>query len=113
MAFQMKRHDTRPVYKAQLRQTDPNDASATIPVDLTTATAVKFIMSNNNTIKVNAAATVTDAANGRVQYTWIAADTDTSGVFNVEWQVSWGTDKQTFPSAGYSSITISDDLDNS
>lgn len=110
MAFKMKRNDTRPIYKAQLTQADENDPEIQVPVDLTSATAVKFIMSKDGTVKVNQAAVVSDAANGRVQYTWVAGDTSLSGTFNVEWEVSWGTDKQTFPSEGYLTITIEDDL---
>lgn len=113
MAFTMKRNDTRPLIKAQLTSTDPSDPTNQVPVDLSAATTVKFYMRvapNTGTIKVSGTATVTDAVNGFVQYTWQAGDTDTSGSFFGEWEVHWGTDLQTFPSDDYIAITIKDDL---
>ena len=110
--FTMKRNDTRPKYKGQLMQTDPLAPATKIPVDLSTATGVKLIMRTGagGEAKVNAAAVITDPTNGRVEYTWVVGDTDTAGDFNAEWEVSWGGDKQTFPSVGYLVIIIEDDL---
>jgi hypothetical protein len=50
-------------------------------VDLTTATGVTFTMVGvDGTTKINAAScTVTDADSGIVEYSWTAADIDTSG----------------------------------
>lgn len=110
--FSMKRNDTRPRYKAQLTQSDPLAPATQIPVDLSTATSVRFLMSKDGSVKVNAPATVTDAVNGRVEYTWIPADTNESGVYLAEWEVSWGGDKQTFPSEGYLTVSITEDLNN-
>jgi 5-hydroxyisourate hydrolase-like protein (transthyretin family) len=112
MAFSMKRNDTRPIYKAQLTQPSEADPAIYEPVNLTTATQVRFLMKKDAILKVNAIATIADAAQGRVQYTWAAVDTDESGTYNVEWEVSWGTDKQTFPTEGYNTITIQDDLND-
>lgn len=105
MAFQMKRNDRRPRYRVQL-------TSNGVPVDLTGAASVKFIMKQNNTIKVNKAAmTIVTAATGIVEYAWAAGDTDTSGDYNVEVEVDWGSSVfQTFPSSGYFTCSISDDL---
>lgn len=108
--FTMKRHDTRPVYRAQLLEPAANDPTNKVPVDLSDATAVKFIMSGDDGIKVNKAAAIEDGPNGRVKYVWVAEDTDTSGDYSIEFEVSWGTDKQTFPSDGYLTISIVDDL---
>ena len=41
--------------------------------------------------------TVTDAANGLVQYNPQAADVDTEGTFNAYFRVANGSDKDTFP----------------
>lgn len=110
MAFTMKRNDTRPVIEAQLLMPDPVDPSTNIAVDLTAASSVKFLMKKDSTLKVTAAATVVNAATGLVRYTWAVGDTDTSGTYNVEWEVSWGSDKQTFPSDSYLNVVIMDDL---
>lgn len=114
MAFVIKRNDTRPIFKAQLTQTDPTGATTNqVPVDLTTATSVKFYMRltpNTGILEVSGTAAIVDAATGKVSYTWIAADTDTAGQYLAEFEVSWGTDKQTFPSDDYLTITVKDDL---
>lgn len=109
MAFTMKRGDTRPVFRSQLTQPSVADPAVFEPVDLTGAT-VKFLMKKDSTLKVNAVATLVDAAAGQVSYTWDTLDTDTSGTFNVEWEVSWGVNKQTFPNDSYLTVTIIDDL---
>ena len=87
---------------------------ATLSADLTTATGVNFIMKSaqGNTIKVNAAATVVDAAAGVVRYDWLAVDTATPGSYQAEWQVTWpGPKKQTFPTLTYHTIDVLADLD--
>lgn len=83
------------------------------PVDLTGA-SVKFIMRlpGASAPKVNAAATVEDAAAGKVAYTFIAADLDTPGDYWAEWQVTFGGGAvQTFPAGGYNIVRVVDDLD--
>jgi hypothetical protein len=105
MAFEIKKGDRRPRYRVQLT------ANGT-PVDLTGATGVRFLMKagTTGTAKVDAAASVVDAATGIVEYAWALADTDTAGPFNVEFEVNWSGEKQTFPSSGYFTITINEDL---
>jgi hypothetical protein len=112
MAFEMKKHDQRPRYRIQLTQSDPNNATAQIPVDLTAATSAVFIMSSvAGVVKVNRGVmSFIDRVNGIVEYAWAAGDTDTSGTYNIEIEVLWGTEPQTFPSKGYFTATISDDL---
>ena len=58
-------------------------------VDLTGAT-VKFKMRriSSSTLKVDAAATVDNAAGGLVHYDWAAADVDTAGEYLVWWEVT-------------------------
>jgi hypothetical protein len=83
-----------------------------VPVDLTGASAARFIMKTGSTLKVNRAAmSFIDRSNGIVEYAWVTGDTDTSGTYNVEVEVDWGgSEFQSFPSTGYFTITISDDL---
>jgi len=39
---------------------------------------------------VDALATVVDAENGRVRYTWTAADTAEAGTYQAEFELQWG-----------------------
>jgi hypothetical protein len=110
----MKRNDLLPTYRAQLLQTDP-ETLVTTPVDLSGITSVKFIMrlktSTTGGPKVAAAATVFDAANGVVEYTWISGDTNIEGDYNVEIEVTWpGSKIQTFPADSYLTVKIVTDL---
>jgi hypothetical protein len=112
MAFIIKRNDLLPVYRAQLLQTDP-ETNTTTPVDLSTITSVKFLMSANaaTTAKVASAATVDDGPNGIVSYSWISGDTNLSGTYNVEIEVTWTSGKrQTFPADSYLTVKVVDDL---
>lgn len=107
MAYEIKRNDLRPYWRVQLTQNGS-------PADITGATAVRFTMKAGTvgTAKINKQAmTVIDAPTGVVEYRWTGTDTDTSNTFNAEVEVDWGTGvPQTFPSKGYFTITISDDL---
>ena len=107
MAFEIKRNDRRPHYRVQLLAND-------VPVDITTAVATKFTMKDatSGVVKVNKETmTVIDAALGIVEHVWLAAHTDASGTYNAEVEVDWGgAVTQTFPSKGYLTITVYDDL---
>jgi hypothetical protein len=106
MAWEIKRGDRRPYWQGTLKANGD-------PVDLTDATSASFIMKlgTTGTPKVNKGAmTFVDRPNGVVRYAWAAGDTDTSGDYNVEVEVSWSGELQTFPSKGYFVVTISDDL---
>lgn len=105
--FSIKSHDLLPPIQAAL-------LSDAVPVDLTTALSVKFIMKLNGgtTTKINSAAVVVDAINGLVRYDWKSSDTDTPGNYQAEWEVTWpGPKKQTFPTLTYHSIAVLADLD--
>lgn len=72
--------------------------SNSVPVDLTAAT-VGFRMRprNSTTLKVNAGATVTNAAQGLVRYDWGATDTDTPGAYFAWFTVTTGGRQQDTP----------------
>ncbi len=112
--FTIKRNDTRPRLVTTLI-TDFGTA-AEGPVDLTSASAVKFLMRSESAPagsapKVNAAATISDAAAGIVTYTWVDGDTDTEGIFEGEFQITWSDDGvETIPNDSYISIQVVDDL---
>jgi len=105
--FVMKKGDFKPVMSATL--TD-NDGSA---INLTSATGVKFLMKlpGSSSAKIDSAGVVSDASNGKVTYQWAGTNTDTSGVYDAEFEVDWGSSQyQTFPANGYIEVEIIDDL---
>ena len=106
MTFYIKQNDTVPSIRATLQNGNGD------PVDLINA-SVRFHMraiGANNT-KVDAAAVVVSAAAGLVQYNWIAADTDTIGSYQAEFEVTYpDSTVETFPNDGYVRIEIIDDI---
>lgn len=103
----MKAGDTAPVVRATLLDED------SAPVDLTGAT-VMFVMADNTeprTAVVEASATLTDAANGVVEYPWAVGDTAAPGSFVAEFEVTFADARvQSFPTVGYIDVTIVEDL---
>lgn len=104
----MRQNDTAPVIQAILN--GPGGA-----LDLT-GCSVKFHMKPQpgGTVKVNHSATPDPdqvANRGRVTYTWITGDTDTSGTFNAEWEITYGDGSiLSVPNVGYDTVIISDEL---
>lgn len=78
--------DTRPQLKARLTIT-----STGLPVDLTSATGVRFQMRQDNDRRytVDAPAAVVDAVDGRVVYTWAANDLRAVGTYQAQWEITW------------------------
>lgn len=109
MAFELKRNDLRPRFRVQLTQTNPALPTEQIPVDLTDAASIDFKMGDGTTT-VEGPASFVDRTEGIVEYVWTAGDTDTAGDFNCEFEVMWGSEPQTFPSAGYFTVRINPDL---
>lgn len=91
--FNIRQNDDDPPIDDTLQDEDGNT------VDLTTINSVNFHMeASDGTVKVNAAASVTDGANGKVEYQWSGTDTDTVGWYKATWEVEYSdTDKETFP----------------
>lgn len=115
MAYEIKRGDRRPYFRVRLTVTDPTSLTvppAQIPADLTDAVGVRFIMRKLGEAPiVDDPGTFIDRATGIVQYAWATGDTAVSGTYNVEVEIDWGAgEKQSFPSTGYFTVTISDDL---
>ena len=100
----IKKGDRRPAI------TSTFEAPAGTPVDLTGASVTfRMVPQGSATAKVNASASVVDAKGGRVRYDWQTVDTDTTGVFDAEWVVTYGDGtQQTFPPTGFLTVTISD-----
>lgn len=91
--FVIRLNDTESEITSTL--TDDNDA----PINLTTAASVRFVMTTlTGTSKVDAVATVVTPAAGTVRYQWVAADTNTVGLYLAQWKVTWAdAGIQTFP----------------
>jgi hypothetical protein len=106
MSWPIKKGDREPAFTSQL-------LVAGEPVNLT-GRSVRFLMRHavTGTLKVNAAATIVDAENGRVSYAWAAGDTDTPGLYKAEWEVMSGGLRRTFPPRGYLHIEVVEDLDD-
>lgn len=112
--FEIKRGDTAPSLVAVLK-----DRAGTA-VNLSTAASVLFVMratgaASNSTPKVSRPSTVTadqTVNTGQVTHEWQVADTALSGSFVAEFVVTWADGReQTFPTAGFITITIYDDLE--
>ncbi len=106
MTFYVKQNDTSPAMLATLQDAEGN------AVNLTGAT-VRFHMRSvggGNPV-VDAAATVVTAASGIVRYNWVAADTDTVGTYQAEFEVTYADASiETFPNDGYIVVQIIDDI---
>lgn len=103
----LKRGDTRAALQATLL--DGNGQ----PVNLTTAAGVRFLMkaSGATTAKVARAATIQNAAGGVVWQVWEAVDTDTAGVYQAEFEVTYVDGRvETFPAGDYIPVVILADL---
>lgn len=103
MTITIKKNDTRDAIKATLS----NESG---PVNLTDAT-VRFLMSKRGTIKVDRQAQIQDASAGIVWAIFETGDTDETGLFQAEFEVSFSDGRiGTFPSDGYILIQIINDL---
>jgi hypothetical protein len=105
--FYIKQNDTRPELDVFLR--DDKDRSINI-----TGSIIKFNLRNtsDNTTKINAGSVTTVSSTaGRVKYSFTTSDTDTSGNFDGEFQVTFvGGQVETFPNDGYIKVIITDDV---
>lgn len=105
--FNIRQNDTGPTLDRTL--TDSEGAT----VDITGATIVFNMRDTNGTVKVNrAVATIVGAGTaGTVRYSWVAADTNTTGLYNGEFEVTFASGRiQTFPNPGAIRIQITDDI---
>ena len=91
--FFLKQNDLLPPLAATVVDQDGN------AVDISAASGVTFRFRRQGGVSTEAAATITDAANGKVQYDWVAGDTANSGLYEGEFIVTFpGPEPQTFPS---------------
>lgn len=111
--FHIKVGDLEPAIEATLEDGEGN------AVDIENATAIEFHMRlpGATTAKVDAAATKlqvgdgNDGSKGKVRYAWIAGDTDTAGLFNAEFEVTFpGPRLSTIPNDGHLLVEVTEQL---
>jgi FlaG/FlaF family flagellin (archaellin) len=104
--FMVKRNDTRPYLAVVLQYSDGS------PVVLTGATVTFKMKAADGSLKVNAAAVVTDDLTGTVEYRPTVDDFDEAGRFPIEWQVTFADGTvQTFPTKTWDYVIVRSDLD--
>lgn len=106
MTFYVKQNDTSPAMLATLQDADGN------AVNVTGAT-VRFHMRavGSTQVVVDEAATIVTPLDGLVRYDWQAADTDTIGSYQAEFEVTYADSSvETFPNDGYIRVEIIDDI---
>jgi hypothetical protein len=100
--FHIKQGDTYPAF-----QTTITDAAGDA-IDITDA-SVRFHLRRPgaDTLIVDAAAEIVTAASGIVKYVWADGDTDETGVFDAEFEVTFDDDTVlTFPNSEHLSVMI-------
>lgn len=76
-------------------------------MDLSSASGVKWVMMDDKgVVKVDTAATVTNAIGGTVRYDWASGDVDTPGLFRGQWEVTTSAKTQNVPSDRYLTVEI-------
>jgi hypothetical protein len=103
--FEIKEGDTSPFLSTVLLDGEG------VPLDLTNATGVTLTMAmcdHPRTVVLNAVAADFNAtAAGEVWYEWQAGDTDTPGMYNIEWTVTYPAGMiLTVPSKGYDRVEV-------
>lgn len=103
-SYSWKSQDSGPTNTTTLQDRDGN------PVNLTGAT-VRFLMRKGDTVHIDAAAEIVDAAAGTVRYNRTAVDTGTVGVYQAEYEALFSNgNRQSYPEAGYITVRIIDDV---
>lgn len=101
----IKRGDTRNCIKAVLKDATGNS------VDLTGCDVNFYMVPLCGTTVIKRAAHIEDAAAGEVWVVWAPGETNTSGIYQAEFKVVYPDGRvETFPSDGYISIQIMNDL---
>jgi hypothetical protein len=103
-----KQNDTSPALVVVLRD------GFGAPVNLTGATVVlNTRLRPGGTVKINGGTmgAVGSAVNGKQSYSPTAANNDTSGIYEAEVEVTFANGKiRTFPSSGYFTVEVVDDV---
>jgi hypothetical protein len=102
--FYLRKGDTGPYYYVQI--TDSSGA-----VNLSGGTVTVTMKSLTGTVKVDAAAaSITSAANGYVEYQWTTTDTNWPTNFLIEFKLTLGGRIYTFPTRDTARVIIKDNF---
>lgn len=106
----VKRNDTWPPVKTTLEEEIGGVKKA---INLTGALKVTMWLKSPTGTVIECVMAVANASLGKVEYTWAAGDTKTSGEYKVEFEIEWSASHiQTVPNGSYNSILIVDDIPN-
>lgn len=119
----MKRGDLLPSIRAQLGTRPDGPDGDLVPTNLTGMSSCTFVMVQvdaTTTPKVvegdahvvtglQPDGTTLTAADGWVEYDWLAGDTDVVGDYEAEWETLWGTKPRTFPQETVHTVRINPD----
>ena len=105
MAFTIKQNDTSPALQATLKD------YAGVAVNLLGASVKFHLKSVDGMIKVDAPMTIQSTSGGIVVYSWEVGDTDTSGTYYAEFQVTYSDlSVETFPNTGSLAVLVVPEL---
>ena len=105
MAFVLKKGDTSPVLVATFKDYDGT------AVSIVGASVKILVKTLDGTSVVNSPMTITDGTNGVAEYEWQSGDTDTTGTYKVEFEVTFDNGAvETFPNNKYEMMVIKEDL---
>ena len=93
--IEVREADLQPVAETVIRR-----GSSIVDLTAEGATGVTFTMRHRyeSVTKIDAAAaTIFDGPNGILRYAWVAADTDTPGVYYADWTVTFPGGSESFP----------------
>jgi hypothetical protein len=102
--FKIKRGDTSPALRFAL-----SPAS----VNLTAASVVFNMRHVSGTVKLNrkAASIITATGTPTVEYEWATDDTDTAGLYQAEFEVTYNdATRETFPNGDFITVLITGDI---
>ena len=106
MTFYVKQNDTSPAMLATLQDASGNAINIT-------GASVRFHMRKigRTELIVDADVAIVTEESGLVRYDWDAADTDTIGSYQAEFEVTYADASiETFPNDGYIRVEITDDI---
>jgi hypothetical protein len=106
--FTILQGDTQPVFAQQITDAENPDG---INLEGATVQLVLRSLTSPAPLVLTGAQTIADPASGIVQWQPSAADTAVAGTFMGKWRITWESgDVQSYPTDGYLSILIEDNL---